>query len=109
MFMASAMPWSIWSTEWIDAFLARHGIAKGHMTLVEVDFLDRLEEDLSERPHERMSGGSAANTIMAVQGLRRPRPVFLQGGERRRGPALSRRLGQRREWHQPQRGGHPTA
>ena len=52
-----------------DAFLARHGIAKGHMTLVEEAFLDRLEEDLSERPHERMSGGSAANTIMAVQGF----------------------------------------
>ena len=52
-----------------DAFLAQHGIAKGHMTLVEEAFLDRLGEDLSERPHERMSGGSAANTIMAIQGF----------------------------------------
>ena len=52
-----------------DAFLARHGIAKGHMTLVEEAFLNRLTEDLSERPHERVSGGSAANTVMAIQGF----------------------------------------
>ena len=52
-----------------DAFLARHGIAKGHMTLVEEDVLHRLTDDLTERPHERMSGGSAANTVMAVQGF----------------------------------------
>ena len=52
-----------------DAFLDRHGVAKGHMTLVEEDFLNRLTEDLSERPHERMSGGSAANTALAVQGF----------------------------------------
>ena len=55
---------------WVDdAFLARHDIAKGHMTLVEEAFLNRLKDDLSERPHERMSGGSAANTVMAVQGF----------------------------------------
>ena len=52
-----------------DAFLARHDIAKGHMTLVEEPFLHRLRDDLSERPHQRMSGGSAANTVMAVQGF----------------------------------------
>ncbi|MCY4214745.1 MAG: adenosine kinase [Gammaproteobacteria bacterium] len=52
-----------------DAFLARHGVAKGHMTLVEEAFLHRLQADLSERPHERMSGGSAANTVMAIQGF----------------------------------------
>ncbi len=52
-----------------DAFLDRHGVAKGHMTLVEEAFLNRLQKDLSERPHKRMSGGSAANTIMAIQGL----------------------------------------
>ena len=52
-----------------DTFLARHDIAKGHMTLVEEAFLNRLKDDLSERPHERMSGGSAANTVMAIQGF----------------------------------------
>ena len=52
-----------------EAFLARHGIAKGHMTLVDETFLNRLSDDLSERPHERMSGGSAANTSMAIQGF----------------------------------------
>ena len=52
-----------------DAFLDRHGIAKGHMTLVEEAFLNRLTDDLSKRPHERVSGGSAANTALAVQGF----------------------------------------
>ena len=52
-----------------DAFLARHGVAKGHMTLVEEEFLNRLTADLSQRRHERMSGGSAANTLMAIQGF----------------------------------------
>jgi sugar/nucleoside kinase (ribokinase family) len=52
-----------------DSFLARHGITKGHMTLVEEERLDALVDDLAEYTPERMSGGSAANTIIAVQGF----------------------------------------
>ncbi|MEQ8484824.1 MAG: adenosine kinase [Pseudomonadales bacterium] len=50
-----------------EGFLKRHGIAKGHMTLVDEDRLMDLERGLTEYPAERMSGGSAANTIIAVQ------------------------------------------
>ncbi len=52
-----------------DSFLRRHNIAKGHMTLVEEDRLDALVNDLEAYEAERLSGGSAANTIMAVQGF----------------------------------------
>ena len=52
-----------------DGFLQRHSIAKGHMTLVDEDLLDALVDDLSEHTPERMSGGSAANTIIAAQGF----------------------------------------
>jgi sugar/nucleoside kinase (ribokinase family) len=52
-----------------DGFLHSHSIAKGHMTLVEEEHLDALVEDLAEYTPERMSGGSAANTIIAVQGF----------------------------------------
>jgi sugar/nucleoside kinase (ribokinase family) len=52
-----------------DGFLTRHGIAKGHMTLVDEARLTSLIEDLADYQPERMSGGSAANTIIAVQGF----------------------------------------
>ncbi len=52
-----------------DGFLARHGIAKGHMTLVDEDRIDTLTQALGGRQVERISGGSAANTVVAVQGL----------------------------------------
>ena len=52
-----------------DSFLHRHSIAKGHMTLVEEDHLEALVKDLAEYTPERMSGGSAANTIIAAQGF----------------------------------------
>lgn len=52
-----------------DGFLRRHRIAKGHMTLVEEDRLDALLQDLADYTPERMSGGSAANTIIAIQGF----------------------------------------
>lgn len=52
-----------------DGFLRRHGISKGHMTLVDEERLDALVGDLRELDAERLSGGSAANTIMAVQGF----------------------------------------
>lgn len=50
-----------------DSFLADHDIAKGHMTLVDESRLDALVADLEEPSPTRMSGGSAANTIIAVQ------------------------------------------
>jgi len=52
-----------------DSFLRRHDIAKGHMTLVDEDRLDALVADLESYAAERLSGGSAANTILAVQGF----------------------------------------
>ncbi len=52
-----------------DGFLQRHGIAKGHMTLVEEALLDALADDLADVTPQRMSGGSAANTIIAIQGF----------------------------------------
>ena len=52
-----------------DGFLAREGIAKGHMTLVDEARIAALEEALAENPPQRASGGSAANTVFAVQGF----------------------------------------
>ena len=52
-----------------EAFLARHGIAKGHMTLVDEERMVALIEDLSDAKPVRSSGGSAANTVVAVQGF----------------------------------------
>lgn len=52
-----------------DSFLNKHGIAKGHMTLVDEARIAALVSDLEEHTPERMSGGSAANTMMAVQGF----------------------------------------
>lgn len=52
-----------------DGFLRRHGIDKGHMTLVAEERLLQLTAALYEYEPERMSGGSAANTIIAVQGF----------------------------------------
>ncbi len=50
-----------------DSFLTHHDIAKGHMTLVEEPRLEELAAGLVEHSPTRMSGGSAANTIIAVQ------------------------------------------
>ena len=52
-----------------DSFLQRHGVAKGHMTLVDEGRLSALEADLQDLCPKRMSGGSAANTLMAVRGF----------------------------------------
>jgi len=52
-----------------DSFLADHDIPKGLMTLVEEDRLDALTNALQEFTPSRSSGGSAANTIYAVQAL----------------------------------------
>ncbi|MFW6094673.1 MAG: adenosine kinase, partial [Pseudomonadota bacterium] len=52
-----------------DSFLKQHDIPKGHMTLMDEERLNALTEALSGYTPERMSGGSAANTIIAVQGF----------------------------------------
>ena len=52
-----------------DNFLADHGIPKGHMTLVEEPVMDALIDGLDGHAPTRMSGGSAANTLIAVQGF----------------------------------------
>jgi sugar/nucleoside kinase (ribokinase family) len=50
-----------------DGFLRRYGIDKGHMTLVDEMRMDALINALADLEHERLSGGSAANTVYAVQ------------------------------------------
>ncbi len=52
-----------------DDFLAQHEIAKGHMTLVEAERLLQLSGDLADHAPRRCSGGSAANSLMAVSAL----------------------------------------
>jgi sugar/nucleoside kinase (ribokinase family) len=50
-----------------DSFLRRHGIAKGHMTLIDEDRLTALLGDLRDLRPKRTGGGSAANTMYATQ------------------------------------------
>lgn len=52
-----------------DGFLDHHGIAKGHMTLVDESRLHDLIDALEGLTPTRMCGGSAANTVYAVQGF----------------------------------------
>jgi sugar/nucleoside kinase (ribokinase family) len=50
-----------------DAFLARHGAAKGSMQLVDADRVDALYKDMG--PGTEVSGGSAANTMVGIASL----------------------------------------
>ena len=52
-----------------ETFLRQRGIAKGHMTLVSEEEIEAIVADLDGRELRRMSGGSAANTVYAVQGF----------------------------------------
>ncbi len=52
-----------------EKFLVENDIAKGHMTLVDELQMERLMSNLRELTPERACGGSAANTIFAVQGF----------------------------------------
>ena len=52
-----------------DTYLRDHGIAKGHMTLVDEARMDTLLKSLDGREATRMCGGSAANTAYAVCGF----------------------------------------
>lgn len=51
-----------------DTFLAARGIDKGHMTLVDEDRINAIEDALPV-DGRRTPGGSAANTVFAVQGF----------------------------------------
>jgi len=52
-----------------DSFLTQYGINKGHMTLIDTDRMVTLLEALKDQPQARTSGGSAANSIYAIQAL----------------------------------------
>lgn len=55
-----------------DDFLRSVGVAKGHMTLLDEARISALEQRLGAagaRPVSSMSGGSAANTIVAARGF----------------------------------------
>lgn len=52
-----------------DTFIERHAIAKGHMTLVDEERQALLTMDLAGIEAKRGSGGSAANTVIAVSGF----------------------------------------
>ena len=52
-----------------DNFLDQQNIAKGHMTLIDSARMTELSAALAAQPKNRCSGGSAANTIYAVQGF----------------------------------------
>lgn len=52
-----------------DAFIERHTIAKGHMTLVDEERQALLTHDLAGIDAKRGSGGSAANTLIAASGF----------------------------------------
>ena len=50
-----------------DEFLSEVSLEKGHMTLIDNEQMATIENKLSSAPKKIMSGGSAANTIFAVQ------------------------------------------
>mgnify|MGYP003321226973 FL=1 len=52
-----------------DEFLIENDIAKGHMTLVDEIQMERVISNLCEHVPDKACGGSAANTIFAVQGF----------------------------------------
>lgn len=52
-----------------ESFLNAHDIAKGHMTLVDSPRMLELVGALEDQPRVRSSGGSGANTIVAIQSL----------------------------------------
>lgn len=52
-----------------ESFLRDYEIAKGHMTLVDTTRMVDLNHALQDQPRVRSSGGSGANTIVAIQSL----------------------------------------
>ena len=50
-----------------DQFLTKANLDKGHMTLVDQTQMNTLGNSLKSYPRLKMSGGSAANTIFAIQ------------------------------------------
>ena len=87
-----------------ENFLGRHGMTKGGMALIDETRAAAIYRDMG--PATKMSGGSAANTIVGRRELRRPRRLCRQGQGRRGRPALHPdiRAAQRRVRHQGRRG-----
>ncbi len=54
-----------------DSFLTTHGIAKGHMTLVDSERMQSLVLELTGQNQILASGGSAANSMYAIQAFGR--------------------------------------
>ena len=52
-----------------EEFIARHGLKKGHMELVDARRQAQVLEALAGHPVNRCSGGSAANTVVGVAEL----------------------------------------
>ena len=52
-----------------ESFLSSKQITKGHMTLVDSARMLELTNALTDQPRVRSSGGSGANTIVAIQSL----------------------------------------
>lgn len=52
-----------------EAFIAEQKVAKGLMTLVDEQTQDRLLQAMEQHQYERKSGGSAANTMIAISQL----------------------------------------
>src|ERR1700760_4804754 len=50
-----------------EGFLSRHGMTKGGMSLIDEDRASSIYRDMG--PATKMSGGSAANTIVGVASL----------------------------------------
>lgn len=50
-----------------DAFLRKHGLTKGTMTIIDAEMAETLYEQMG--PATKISGGSAANTIAALASL----------------------------------------
>ena len=55
----------LWQTD--DGFLARHGLAKGSMTLIDAEAAERLYGDMGEAIEQ--SGGSVANSLAGLASL----------------------------------------
>ena len=63
-----------------EGFLARHGMTKGGMALIDEARAAAIYNDMG--PATEMSGGSGANTIVGARRFRRARGLYRQGQER---------------------------
>ena len=92
-----------------DAFIARHALTKGAMTLIDTDRAEELYDAMG--PAVEVSGGSAANTTAGVASSGRQGGLHRQGRQRPAGRHLPPRHPRRRRAfrHAPATSGTPTA